>query len=144
MDKKLVTFLDNVSRTVIGKMVSESSDFIEIENPVVVHVVPQQDPQGQMRMSLQLYPIFFREFLADKDGAVTWKYNKNTITLPSTDVTFDFKLHAQYEQLFAPVPQQAVPQQAVPQQAVPQQAVPQQGGSLKFPPQQQPVQLFDK
>ena len=68
-----------------------------------------------MKMSLQLFPIFFREFMAEKDAAITWVYKKANITLPKDPVVFDFKLHAQYENLFAPI-QQSVPAEA-PKQA---------------------------
>jgi len=112
--KKLVTFLDNVSRTIIGRKIKEDDNFLYIESPVVVNVVPQQDPNSsQVRMSLQLFPLFFREFLADKDTPITWKYDKKTIALPDSEVVFDWRLQVQYDQLFASVPNQ--PGAAAPQ-----------------------------
>jgi len=51
-------------------------------------------------MSLQLFPIFFKEFLADKNEAVIYRYKKTNVTMPVKDIVFDFRLQAQYEQLF--------------------------------------------
>ena len=103
-EKKMVTFLDSVSRTIIGMLEQETETTLKVENPVIVHVVPQQDPAtGQMKMSLQLFPIFFREFLGDKEASIVWEYKKENITLPTEEVVFDFRLHAQYANLFAPV-----------------------------------------
>jgi hypothetical protein len=94
----IVTFLDAVGRTIVGERVEsqETEALLPVKNPVVLHVVPQ-DQSG--RMSVQLLPIFFREFLADKSGDVTFFYKKEAIT--STDIeTVDFRLKGQYEQMF--------------------------------------------
>ena len=117
MNETLVTFLDNVSRTIIGKKIKEDENFLYVQNPIVVHSAPQQDQMGGVRMALQFFPIFFREFLADKNAPITFKYNKNTITV-ADNVVFDFKLAAQYNQIFAELPNnvpQAQPQLPVSQ-----------------------------
>ena len=108
MEKKMITFLDAVGRTIIGVESKRDDSYVYIENPVIVNVVPQQiqDPNtGQVgqRMALQLYPLFFKEFLADKNGAVTFKYNLSNIAITDGDVIFDFKIKMQYDQLFAPM-----------------------------------------
>jgi len=100
-DKKLVSVLDAVSRTIIGIRVNETEEYVDIENPVVVNIVPQQDQTGQVRMSLQLFPIFFKEFLADKNAPVVFRYKKQNITSTVSDIVFDFRLEAQYKQLFS-------------------------------------------
>ena len=94
----IVTFLDAVGRTIVGTSIAEQSNdvILAVQNPVVLHVVPQ-DQSG--RMSVQLLPIFFREFLADKTADVTFLYKKDTITETSIDA-FDFRLQAQYSQMF--------------------------------------------
>jgi len=109
---KIVVFFDAVGRTILGEKVeSETSDkFLAIKNPAVVHIMPNQQT-GQLQ--LQMLPLFFKEFLADKDSGTVWKYNKNSIT-ESVDIVFDFKLEAQYRQIFSggPAPAQAsAPQQ---------------------------------
>jgi hypothetical protein len=51
------------------------------------------------KMSVQLLPIFFREFLADKTGDVVFSYEKKSVTLTDIDA-LDFRLQAQYAQMF--------------------------------------------
>ena len=65
---ELVTFLDGVGRTIIGEKAKVDDTYIYVKNPAVVNVVQQQDPNtSAVRMHLQLFPLFFKEFLADKD-----------------------------------------------------------------------------
>jgi len=99
---KLTTFLDTIGRTIIGEAVAEQSnnEVLAIKNPALIHIVP--NPQtGQIQ--LQILPLFFREFLADKDSGTVWKYKRNNIT-ESEDIVYDFKLPAQYAQIFNPSP----------------------------------------
>jgi hypothetical protein len=94
----LITFLDAVGRTIVGEPDStqNTDTHVAVKNPVVLHIVPQ-DQSG--RMSVQLLPIYFREFLADKTGDVVVKYNKESITETNIEA-FDFRLQAQYSQMF--------------------------------------------
>lgn len=106
--KDLVVFLDTIGRTIIGERTTENETDITVSNPAVVNIVPQQavDPntgQQTQRMALQLFPLFFREFLAEKDKAVAFTYKKGNITMSDGDITLDFKVGIQYEQLFAVV-----------------------------------------
>lgn len=104
--ENIVTFLDAAGRTVIGEKVeSEDQNKIKIRNPVVVNIVPQFDqvtgqPSGQM--ALQLLPLFFKEFIAQKDDPVYFDYHENQITKISFTSGFDFRLLAQYENIFNP------------------------------------------
>lgn len=100
----LVVFFDTVSRTIIGEKVDTQSDnqILTVKNPAVVHIAPNQQT-GQL--TLQILPLFFKEFLADKTSATVWKYHRNLIT-EASDIVFDFKLQAQYQQLFASAPTQ--------------------------------------
>lgn len=95
----LTTFLDSLGRTIIAEAVADASTatHITVKNPVIVHIVPVGN-SGQM--TVQLLPVFFREFLADKTEDTTWHYNRNTIT-ESEQIVFDFKLTAQYQQMFS-------------------------------------------
>jgi hypothetical protein len=92
---KMVVFLDYVGRTILGECLEEKTDTISVRNPVILHVVPADGG----RMSIQLLPLFFREFLADKSGDVVFDYLKNNITKTSVDA-LDFRLNAQYVQMF--------------------------------------------
>jgi hypothetical protein len=99
-ETKLITFLDSVGRTVLGEIENEKTTetVLAVKNPAVVAVSPQ--PQGGLQ--LQILPLFFKEFLADKNEPTIWLYQKKSLTM-CEDVLFDFKLNAQYQQLFAPI-----------------------------------------
>jgi len=94
-NKKLIVFLDYVGRTILGELSSEDEDTLKVGNPVVLSTNNTQDG----RMSIQLFPLFFREFLAEKEADVVFSYKKNLIT--TTDIeAIDFRLQAQYSQIF--------------------------------------------
>jgi hypothetical protein len=99
---KIVVFFDSVGRTILGeKIEADTNDkVLAVKNPAVVHIMPNQQT-GQLQ--LQILPLFFKEFLADKEVGTTWKYNRNNIT-EGIDIVFDFKLEAQYRQIFASIP----------------------------------------
>ncbi len=105
---KIVVFFDTVGRTILGEKLEDKTtkDTLAIKNPAVVHIMPNQQT-GQLQ--LQILPLFFKEFLAEKEAGTVWNYNRANIT-EAVDVTFDFKLEAQYRQIFAsgpaPAPQQ--------------------------------------
>jgi hypothetical protein len=107
-ENKIVVFFDSVGRTILGEKLEDKTtkEVLTIKNPAVVHIMPNQQ-SGQLQ--LQILPLFFKEFLAEKDNGTVWNYNRANIT-EAVDVTFDFKLEAQYRQIFAagpaPAPQQ--------------------------------------
>jgi hypothetical protein len=105
---KIVVFLDAVGRTILGERVDDKTteNLLAIKNPAVVHIMPNQQT-GQLQ--LQILPLFFKEFLADKNEYTTWKFNRQNIT-ESVDLVFDFKLEAQYRQIFAEAPATPAPQ----------------------------------
>ncbi len=105
MNKKLIVFLDNIGRTIIAPLVSETNDTITVSNPSTTQLV-EVGPPGSQQMRVQILPLFFREFLADPNKATEWTFKKNNITL-MTETEFDFKLHAQYEGIFQPIQVQA-------------------------------------
>ncbi len=103
--KKIVTFLDSAQRTIIGTLKADREHEVEIENPVVVNIVPQINeqtgrPSGQM--ALQLLPVFFKEFQGVKSSPAVFKYNKQNITFIDFEGGFDFRLYGQYEHIFNP------------------------------------------
>lgn len=106
---KIVVFFDTVGRTILGERIdAETNDSVlVVKNPAVVHIMSNQQT-GQLQ--LQILPLFFKEFLAEKDAGTTWKYNRENIT-EAVDVTFDFKLEAQYRQIFSATPAAPAPQQ---------------------------------
>jgi len=113
-EKNMVVFLDTISRTIIAERVDETDTTISVRNPAVVNVVSQQttDPatgQPVQRMALQLFPLFFREFLAAKEEPVGFIFNKSMITMSDGELMLDFKVIIQYQQLFANQPAVAAP-----------------------------------
>ena len=99
-NNKLVVFLDTIGRTIIGKVASETETVLSIENPALVAVQPNTQT-GQIQ--LQILPLFFREFQADRSDSTVWHYKKANITL-ADDITFVVQFSAQYDQLFAVAP----------------------------------------
>lgn len=94
---KMMLFLDPVGRTILGEDASEegSKDTFKVKNPVLIII--NGDKTG--KMSVQLFPLFFREFLADKEQDVVLSYNKNNITFSNIEA-LDFRLQSQYTQMF--------------------------------------------
>jgi hypothetical protein len=107
--QNLITILDNVGRTILGEVNAEltNDSVLVIKNAVVLHV---KEHDGG-KVSIQLLPIFFREFFADKTSDYNIFYKKTNIS--ETDITaYDFRLLGQYGQMFnksntfvAPTPQ---------------------------------------
>ena len=92
---KMTLFLDPVGRTILGEDVSEGSADFKVKNPVLIII--NGDKTG--KMSVQLFPLFFREFLADKESDVVLTYQRDRITFTNIE-TLDFRLQSQYTQMF--------------------------------------------
>lgn len=97
-NKNIVVFLDQVGRTLFAEKLEDRSneEHLVIKNPVVVHISAK--PGGEM--SLQLIPIFFKEFSADKDQDVVFTFNIKNITL-ADPMLYDHKFHANYRNMFS-------------------------------------------
>jgi hypothetical protein len=109
--QKHVIFLDNVQRTILAEFVSEDDKKLNVNNPVVIMI--NQDNAG--KVSVQLLPVLFREFLADKTADVGFPYPKDNICISNVEA-IDFRLQAQYSQMFSKDNSFVVPQQQSPQQ----------------------------
>jgi hypothetical protein len=110
----IVTFLDAIGRTLIGETVAESTtaETLAIKNPAIVHIMP--NPQtGQLQ--LQILPLFFKEFLADKTESTVWYFKRSNLT-ESKEFALDFKLVAQYQQISSFVPDAGAVQGSVGQE----------------------------
>jgi hypothetical protein len=110
-NKKIVVFFDGVSRTVVGQEIESNDKTLTVKDPAVLHLQP--NPQtGQL--SLQILPLFFKEFLADKADDVVVSFTKDSIAIVK-DPVLDFKILAQYEQIMSlasqPQPEQPLPGQ---------------------------------
>jgi hypothetical protein len=100
-DKKYTTFIDNAGRTVFGEEVSKG-DFIQVKSPVMITVQPQQDGQ----MAVQLFPLFFPEFIQpvgeDAERSTVFSWSVNNIALGS-DFEIEPRIVEQYEKVVNPV-----------------------------------------
>lgn len=104
--KSLTVFLDTIGRTIIGKIAKEDDATLSIENPALVHI--QTNPQTN-QLQLQLLPLFFKEFQADRSQPTVWNYKKANITT-SENIPFAQEFVAQYSQMFVtaqPPPQES-------------------------------------
>lgn len=102
---KLITFIDNVGRTLFGEEVFQDTKHLLVKNPALIHVTPT--PQGQL--NVQTIPLYFREFISEKNrhAGTTWKFNLENITV-GVDVDNDERLVDQYNKLFTPIAESAV------------------------------------
>ena len=97
-NNNLTVILDPIGRTILGEQVESAAGTVAVKNAVVLHIVPA-DNQG--KMSVQLLPLFFREFLADKTADVVFTYDATKVATSNIDA-IDFRLQGQYKQMFNP------------------------------------------
>jgi hypothetical protein len=112
-NKKITVFLDYLGRNIIGELVESDSTSLKVKNPTILHCPPSPDNSG--RMAVQLFPLFFREFLADKTEDVVFSFLKDKIVETSIEA-IDFRLQAQYHQMFNKNNQFTQGEQATPPQ----------------------------
>lgn len=98
-----IIFLDTIGRTIIGVPVNDNAEDISIENPALVHV--QANSQTN-QLQLQLLPLFFKEFLSNRDSSTVWTYKKANITV-SQPVELSPQFVQQYYQIFQGISQPA-------------------------------------
>lgn len=106
-DTKHAVFVDSIGRTVVGETVSENKTMLEVKNPAVIHVQPNQET-GQI--AVQLIPFFFKEFQGGGKTDSVWVFLKSNVTL-GKDLVLDDRLLSQYTNMFSTI--QAPPQPAL-------------------------------
>lgn len=95
---KIISFVDNVGRVIVGQQVKSTTKQLEVKEPAVVNVqVNQQNGQ----ISVQLLPFIFREFVKQsvRDDGVVWKFNKDNIVV-SDNIELEDAIVKQYESIF--------------------------------------------
>ncbi|NDG29123.1 hypothetical protein EB118_03360 [bacterium] len=97
----ITTFIDHIGRTLVGELVEENDTHIVVKNPAIIHVQPTQTGQ----LNVQTIPLYFREFISDKNknDGTSWKFNKATI-VQGVNIENDGRLVDQYNRLFAAAP----------------------------------------
>ena len=99
-EKKYTTFIDNAGRAIFTEVASETKDTFVAKNPVMITV--QQGEQGQM--AVQLFPLFFQEFVqpGENDSRANYfTYYKNNIAI-GTDFQIEPRIAEQYEKIVNP------------------------------------------
>ena len=99
-DKNYTTFIDSAGRNIFGEALEETDSNIKVGNPVMILV--QQQENGQM--AVQLYPLFFAEFIQPGENDVrtsAFTYTKASIATAS-DFEIDPRIVEQYERIVNP------------------------------------------
>ena len=94
------TFIDNAGRSIFGINSSETKTSITVENPVMIHVAQQENGQ----MAVQLFPLFFAEFVQPgEDGSRKnfFTYTKSSVAL-GEGFNVDVRIAEQYERIVNP------------------------------------------
>lgn len=106
-DTSYTTFIDAAGRTIFGSKVAESDSTITVENPVVIMVQQQQNGQ----MAVQLFPLFFPEFIvpdSDNNRDTKFTFSKPSLAV-GEDFTIEPRIIEQYEKVVHPVLEQVPP-----------------------------------
>jgi hypothetical protein len=109
-EKNYTTFIDNAGRAIFTEVASETSDVFVAKNPVMITV--QQGEQGQM--AVQLFPLFFQEFVqpGENDSRANYfTYSKNNIAI-GTNFSIEPRIAEQYEKIVNPELVPNVPNQS--------------------------------
>jgi hypothetical protein len=99
-----IVFLDNIQRTIVATFVSSDDNSITVTKPAILNVTPTQEK----KLSVQLYPLMFREFFVDRDVFPNWTYSKSSIVLTS-NLTLEPNLITQYTDMFKSAQNQPAP-----------------------------------
>ena len=96
MDKNYITIIDNTGRNVLGLNVRETETEVDILNPVMITVQPQN---GQFQV--QLIPLFLAEFIAHSEETLrnfVYTYNKANIAV-GKNFSIDVRITSQYDRI---------------------------------------------
>jgi hypothetical protein len=102
----MITFIDQIGRTVIGKLVEEAENTITVENPVIIHVQPNPET-GQLQV--QSFPYLFIEFIDKNSRELNqWTFFKSAIAI--SNVKLDERIILQYNNINSPPAAQPEPE----------------------------------
>lgn len=113
MAKNYITIIDNTGRNILGELAKETDTTVDILNPVMITVQPQNN-----QFQVQLIPLFLAEFIAVNDAGrnFTYTYNKSNVAI-GKNFNVDPRITAQYDKIIEaanvskpPVKQDAQPE----------------------------------
>lgn len=96
MANNYITILDNTGRNILGTIGKETATEIEIVNPVMITVQPQNQ-----QFQVQLIPLFLAEFISPaSDGSrfFTYVYSKSNVAV-GTNFNVDQRITSQYDKI---------------------------------------------
>ena len=96
MSNTYVTIIDNTGRNILGVLADETAETVDILNPVMITVQPQN---GQFQV--QLIPLFLAEFIASDEKNLrnfTYRYNKANVAI-GLDFNVDARITSQYDKI---------------------------------------------
>jgi len=96
MSNTYVTIIDNTGRNILGVLANETAETVDILNPVMITVQPQN---GQFQV--QLIPLFLAEFIASDEKNLrnfTYRYNKANVAI-GLDFNVDARITSQYDKI---------------------------------------------
>ncbi len=99
MSEEITTIVDQVGRVVIGVETAQTDETITLNNPVIVHVQPDQQ-SGQLQV--QTFPYLFMEFIEGDRTKNDWTFYKSAIATSNVSLTDQIK--AQYSAINNPAP----------------------------------------
>jgi hypothetical protein len=101
MSEEITTIVDQVGRVVIGVETAQTDETLTLNNPVIVHVQPDQQ-SGQLQV--QTFPYLFMEFIEGDRTKNDWTFYKSAIATSNVSLTEQIK--AQYKAINNPAPAQ--------------------------------------
>ena len=95
MAKNYITIIDNTGRNVLGELSNETDTTVDILNPVMITVQPQNN-----QFQVQLIPLFLAEFIAvnDKGRNFTYTYHKSNVAV-GKNFDIDSRITMQYDKI---------------------------------------------
>ena len=96
MSNIYVTIIDNTGRNILGILSNETADTIDILNPVMITVQPQN-----CKFQVQLIPLFLAEFIASDEKTLrnfTYRYSKANVAV-GLNFNVDARITSQYDKI---------------------------------------------
>ena len=96
MENNVKVFIDHVGHTVVTEVLGYNEKIIKVKNPVVLVASPNANGQ----LSVQLIPVFFKEFIkqSDRENGAVFSYPIDKIVL--SDLPLEDRLLEQYVNMF--------------------------------------------
>lgn len=99
-EKNYITFIDSAGRAIFSEIEKETSSNLVVKNPVMITV--QQQETGQM--AVQLFPLYFQEFVQENKNKTRdnyFTYTKSNIAL-GTNFNIEPRIIEQYDKIVNP------------------------------------------